>query len=135
MSLFDREAIPASPLHDQYRDDRDDSDGEADFEDDVFTLRSYDLVRIGVAEDAFDMHRLVQFSTKKWLRLRGELVQWQERYIGILGRAFPTGKYENWPVCQALFSPCGSDDAVPTVEQALPNDVGRSSVLWCVVCL
>ena len=114
MSLFDREAIPASLLHDQYRDDSDgsdDSDGEADFEDDVFTLRSYHLVGIGVAEDAFDMHRLVQFSTKKWLELHGELVQWQERYIGILGEAFPTGEHANWPVCQALF---------PHVEVMMP---------------
>jgi hypothetical protein len=37
MSLFDRETIPASLLHDQCRDDGDasnGSDGEADFEDD-----------------------------------------------------------------------------------------------------
>jgi hypothetical protein len=46
MSLFARETIPASLLHDQWRDDGDasnGSDGEADFEDDTFTLKRYQL--------------------------------------------------------------------------------------------
>jgi hypothetical protein len=67
-----------------------------------FTLKSYHLVGNGVAKDAFDMHRLVQFPSKKFLELHGELVQWQERYIGILDEAFPTGEHANWPVPQKV---------------------------------
>jgi hypothetical protein len=98
----DREAIPASLLADRYRGS--DDDQGTDFEDDVDTLRSYGLVGIDMAEDLFNMHRLVQFSMKKWLELDGELAQWQERYIRVLDEAFPTCDYANCPVCQSLFS-------------------------------
>ena len=49
------------------------------------------------------MHRLVQFSTKKWLELYDELEHWKERYIKIMDQAFPVGLYENWATCQQLF--------------------------------
>jgi hypothetical protein len=72
------------------------ADGETDFEDDIVTLRAYSLIGMGVSDKLFDMHRLVQLSTQKWLEMHAELQGWRERYIGILGAAFPTGDYTNW---------------------------------------
>ncbi|ERF75281.1 hypothetical protein EPUS_00073 [Endocarpon pusillum Z07020] len=100
MSLFDRERIPDDLLRDRYLDEQ---DAESDFEDDIMILRAYHLIGISVSDNRFDMHRLVQFSTRKWLEIHDELVAWQERYVDVLGKAFPTGDYANWPTCQELF--------------------------------
>ena len=118
MSLFDREGIPDYLLRDRYQKEphgeyehknTNENQGagennEIDLEDDIATLRAYDLIGVGVVSDQlFDMHRLVQFSTKTWLEMHDELQRWQERYIDILGAAFPAGNYANWATCQALF--------------------------------
>ena len=120
MSLFDREGIPDDLLQGQYlpvsidgdtsksendeedyaeNDDKDDDQ----FEDDVAMLRAYHLIHFGVNEKVFDMHRLVQFSTKLWLSTHNQLVTWQEVYIKVMGAAYPTGDYRNWIRCKALF--------------------------------
>jgi tetratricopeptide (TPR) repeat protein len=100
MSMFDREAIPDYLLQGQYLDGSSESD---DFEDDVAMLRDYSLINIGTNEHVFDMHQLVQFSTKTWLSTQGELTKWQARYIDILDEAFPNGDYASWSSCRPLF--------------------------------
>jgi tetratricopeptide (TPR) repeat protein len=100
MSLFDRQGIPESLLCQSYQED---SDVEADFEDDIAILTSYSLVTINTEGNEFEMHRLVQFSTKTWLELYDELEHWKERYIKIMYQAFPVGRYENWTTCKQLF--------------------------------
>lgn len=111
MCLFDRETIPEDLLIGRYLvDDGDDNFNGMDqaqltcrFQHDVTTLRAYDLVRVGLNTQAFDMHRLVQFATRRWLELHGELVQWQTKFAALLCNVFPNGKYENWVLCQALL--------------------------------
>ena len=109
MSLFDREAIPDNLLQKRYleedggKSENENDKDEHDFENDIMTLRAYNLISIGVSDHLFNMHRLVQFSTKKWLELHGELAYWQGRYISILDTAFPTGDYVDWTTCQGLF--------------------------------
>ncbi|RDW82157.1 hypothetical protein BP6252_03269 [Coleophoma cylindrospora] len=88
MSLFDREGIPEALLRQVYEED---SDTEADFEDDISTLTSYSLVTVNVEGDEFEMHRLVQYSMKKWLEQHNKLEYWKEKYIEIMGNAFPIG--------------------------------------------
>jgi tetratricopeptide (TPR) repeat protein len=100
MSLFDRQGIPDSLLYNHYQEG---DDIEADFEEDIYTLASYSLVGTNVEGKEFEMHRLVQFSTKKWLELRDELERWKETYITIMEEAFPVGQHENWATCQRLF--------------------------------
>ncbi len=102
MSLFDRQGIPEYLLC-----KLDDVDNEADsivdtmdestidFEEDIYTLISYSLISSNIEGNMFEMHRLVQFSTKKWLELCGELESWKERYIMIIDKAFPESEYEN----------------------------------------
>ncbi|KAN0085314.1 P-loop containing nucleoside triphosphate hydrolase protein [Elaphomyces granulatus] len=115
MCLFDRQGIPKSLLNGRYResnDSEDDSedDFEDDFEDDIYTLCSYSLIGTNADATEFEMHRLVQFSTKSWLELRGETEKWKEKFIAIMDEEFPLGRYENWTECQKLF---------PHVEKAL----------------
>jgi tetratricopeptide (TPR) repeat protein len=100
MSLFDRQGIPESLLHDQYGQD---ADIEADFDDDIHTLTSYSLVEMNTDGSEFEMHRLVQYSTKKWLELCNELEAWKARYAALMDSSYPEGQHENWKVCRALF--------------------------------
>jgi tetratricopeptide (TPR) repeat protein len=100
MSLFDRQGIPDFLLYNHYQEV---DDTEADFEEDIYTLASFSLVGTNVEGKEFEMHRLVQFSTKKWLELRDELEGWKESYITIMEEAFPVGRHENWTTCQKLF--------------------------------
>jgi hypothetical protein len=78
MSFFDRQGIPEFLLHDR-SDEADEIEHE--FEDDIATLRSYLLVSLNLEGDIFSMHRLIQFSTRKWLELKGEEETWKETYI------------------------------------------------------
>ncbi|OSS43186.1 hypothetical protein B5807_12172, partial [Epicoccum nigrum] len=106
MSLFDRQGIPESLLRDQYAADEDKVDDKevADFDDDINTLASYSLVEMSGADGSeFEMHRLVQYSTKKWLELSGELEGWKERYVALMDRSYPVSQHKNWKMCQALF--------------------------------
>jgi tetratricopeptide (TPR) repeat protein len=100
MSLFDRQGIPESLLGGRYQED---SDASSDFEDDLNTLTSFSLVATDVDGHQFEMHRLVQFSTRKWLELQGELEGWREKYVTLMDDSYPVGRYENWKACQALF--------------------------------
>jgi tetratricopeptide (TPR) repeat protein len=126
MSFFDRQGIPEALLRNQDRPknrnggveaiDRDGEDNDSNssddesetsvddgFEEDIATLRNYSLIRVTTDSCTFEMHRLVQFATQKWLEGRGQLEAWKEQYIDNLCTAFPTGEYENWAQCQALF--------------------------------
>ena len=52
-------------------------DRELEFEDDLATLRSYSLVVADIAGHTFEMHRLVQFATGRWLESYGQLDLWR----------------------------------------------------------
>ncbi|KAF2194645.1 TPR domain protein [Zopfia rhizophila CBS 207.26] len=100
MSLFDRQGIPESLLDGRYQEG---SHASADFEDDLNTLTSFSLVATDIDGHHFEMHRLVQFSTRKWLELQGDLEGWKEKYVTLLNNSYPVGRYENWKACQMLF--------------------------------
>ena len=85
-------------------DEDDSSEFDMEFEEDVHMLSSYSLIRTSDAQGkSFEMHRLVQSSTKKWLDSHGDSDRWEKKYILIMRETFPEGEYENWTTCQALF--------------------------------
>ena len=121
MSVFDRQGIPESLLKpskqtetatrasgSEYTEDSgsESSDSEADsgFEDDVAMLRDYCLIVANEAGDQFEMHGLVQLSTRKWLKAVGQLETFKQQYIERMAASFPTGEYENWATCRSLFT-------------------------------
>ncbi len=53
--------------------------------------------------DVFEMHQLVQFATRVWLRSFGGEDRWRRKFLAILLQKFPTGKFNNWPQCQLLL--------------------------------
>ncbi|KAK3376527.1 hypothetical protein B0T24DRAFT_648420 [Lasiosphaeria ovina] len=113
MSFFDRQGIPgyvlkpprtikdAIPTPRNYHDTEDKMD--SGFEDDVAMLRDYCLIAVDEGGDEFEMHGLVQLSTRRWLEAFGQQETFKRQYIERIAASFPTGKYENWATCQSLF--------------------------------
>ena len=58
-------------------DDNEDSVSESsvsdEFEDDVLTLRNYSFIFVNADATIFEMHRLVQLFTRKWLESHEQL--------------------------------------------------------------
>jgi tetratricopeptide (TPR) repeat protein len=147
MSFFDRQGIPEALLRNQGEvenrsgnldrdgglnegDDDEDNVSESSvddkFEGDILTLRNYSFILVNSDTTTFEMHRLVQLATRKWLGAHGQLERWKQQYIRNLSRVFPTGQYENWSGCQALF---------PHAKSALaqPPEDGRSLREWASI--
>ena len=118
MSLFDRQGIPQRFLWnrnehgntqqkekeleiDEEEDDISQSDVGDAFEEDVVVLRNFSFI----SDDgtSFEMHRLVQLAIRNGLQAQGQLERWMEQFNKNLCEELPTGAYENWPRCQALF--------------------------------
>ncbi|TGJ81185.1 hypothetical protein E0Z10_g7582 [Xylaria hypoxylon] len=73
------------------------------FEKDVEMLRDYCLVQTNEKGDVFEMHGLVQLSTRKWLDANRESEKFKGLFISRMAKAFPVGEFENWDTCQKLF--------------------------------
>jgi hypothetical protein len=80
------------------------SDDESEFEDDVLALQNFCFISVNTSGTSFEMHALVQLATRKWLEAKGTFEQWNQRFISNLCAEYPTGDYENWTMCQALFA-------------------------------
>ncbi|KAH7418767.1 hypothetical protein BKA64DRAFT_590888 [Cadophora sp. MPI-SDFR-AT-0126] len=131
MSFFDRQGIPDTLLRnrneqrDSTQDTKHDNEGNCanydtehndhdedstsqssaddEFEDDVFILRQFSFISANKAGTTFEMHRLVQLATRKWLEDRAQAERWKHQFIKNLNAELPTGEYENWERCQTLF--------------------------------
>jgi hypothetical protein len=108
MSLFNRQGIPEWLLKKWYGVDKEDGtnfddDDDADFDTDIQTLIDFSLVKMGANKRDYEMHRLVQFSTKKWLELKNEMERWKKAYAILMNENYPHTKYRNWLRRQALF--------------------------------
>jgi hypothetical protein len=136
MSFFDRQGIPESLLrnrgkqretkedHGRKEDKNDDDNDDTsqlsicdEFDDDVMALRNYSFIYVNADGTTFEMHGLVQLATRKWLEAHGEGERWKGQFIRNLYITFPTGEYENWTVCQALFPHAKSASGQQPKEQ------------------
>lgn len=111
MCLFDRQRIAEALLEEQYTEDvvpseplnrvswwkrrrdrfrrsrepkPDKPKTDCNFDDDWLTLRDFSLIMTTEGGHSFTMHRLVQFTTKRWLKINGELESWVNKYVVIL---------------------------------------------------
>jgi UDP-2,3-diacylglucosamine pyrophosphatase LpxH len=126
MSFFDRQGIPENLLRPRTgrqeaqtkQTERVKSDGDSDseddtsqssagddqFEDDIVALRNFCFVSVDTSGTSFEMHALVQLATRRWLEANSTLEPWKQQFVSNLCAAFPTGHYENWTACQALYA-------------------------------
>ncbi|KAJ5813425.1 uncharacterized protein N7503_000175 [Penicillium pulvis] len=118
MCFFDRHGIPDYLLRVQDKSNHDsrkelindsDNDGDTsesvvdDFEDDIATLRDYSFISIVEDGTIFTMHRLVQMTTRIWLKIHGNIQLFSERSVNILCNEFPICEDEDWEKCRFLF--------------------------------
>ncbi|KAJ5157885.1 uncharacterized protein N7482_008985 [Penicillium canariense] len=116
MSFFDRQGIAENLLQDspqkfdRFKHINDENEGSGteseannDFEDDIKTLTDYSFISISQHGTLFEMHRLVQLATHRWLKIHGKKEHWKQRFTKVLSAEFPTGEYEHWVLCQSLF--------------------------------
>ena len=123
MSFCDPQGIPAELIRyrledagDELYEERNDnvlsSDKDSDsdlsdddqFEMDVQTLRDFSFISTTSNPSIFQMHRLVQLATRKWLDANEQLEKWKEQYIKILYQRMPDEESKTWRgACRALF--------------------------------
>ncbi|KAF5132805.1 Kinesin light chain [Metarhizium anisopliae] len=80
------------------------TDIDSYFEDDISMLRDYCLITTNEDGGGFEMHGLVQLSTRKWLDAFGQQGTFKEKFIKQMASLFPTWKHNNWATCEALFT-------------------------------
>ena len=143
MSFFDPQGIPEYVLQHQARHENDQEDqvefeehdiashsdiaedassqpsASDEFEDDVQALRNFSFISISPDGATFEMHRLVQLATRKWMEAHGQLKRWNRQFIRNLSAKFPTGEYENWWTCQVLFPHAKSAATTQPKEESL----------------
>lgn len=76
----------------------------AEFDHDIATLESYMFISV-TKDDAstFEMHRLVQLATQKWLKSQGQYEKWKERFVLNLSAKFPVWENQNIDICRSLY--------------------------------
>jgi tetratricopeptide (TPR) repeat protein len=115
MCMFDRQGIPETLLIGQYGEDvtlvrqgsshiswrkrwrgsrsksqiKDRKENDDKFDDDWQTLTDFSLIKTNADGHHFDMHRLVQLTTKKWLDLQSELQRWKDKFVGLMNENYP----------------------------------------------
>ena len=92
MSFFDRQDIPKALL----------PRGECttvQFEMALGVLQGYSMITASSSEKAYDMHRLIQISTRHWLSSAKETPKWIRKALVMLLDRFPVAKFRNWSDC------------------------------------
>ncbi|ETS78637.1 hypothetical protein PFICI_10699 [Pestalotiopsis fici W106-1] len=79
------------------------SSADEEFERDVSTLRDFAFVSVNEDGTTFEMHKLVQLATRKWLHGQKEEERWRGEFIRCICAELPTGKYENWGQWKVLL--------------------------------
>ena len=103
MSLFDRQAIPKRFLS-RYgeRQKPQESTGEIQLVKALGVLKAFSFI----TEDkghGFDMHRLVQLVTRKWLGKKHTMRQFAEQAMLVVSDIYPQGSYTTRDTCLALL--------------------------------
>jgi tetratricopeptide (TPR) repeat protein len=106
MNFFNPQGIPESVLRSYSKTTAevgDEKDADSEFDDDLDTLRAYSLVTVTTDSDTCEMHALVQFCTRVWLSSFSDVERWRRKFLRLMAKEFPSGKFENWAKCQQLL--------------------------------
>ncbi|KAH7342496.1 hypothetical protein BKA65DRAFT_400861 [Rhexocercosporidium sp. MPI-PUGE-AT-0058] len=95
MAMLDRQGIPEFLLNVQYPN-------PLDLEDALAPLDEFSLITVEKGGKSFEMHRLIQLATRKWVEQYGNGKRWWSEAIGLVSKAFPNGSYSNWKTCETL---------------------------------
>ncbi|KAJ9131272.1 Kinesin light chain [Coniochaeta hoffmannii] len=130
MSLFDRQAIPLAFLS-QYNEQQQDQEprSQVQLTKALGVLKAFCFV----TEDkghGFDMHRLVQLVTRKWLVNKGTMYHFATQAISTVSHNYPYGNHENRAICGAYLAHVY---AVLKLEDTGSRDeaLAKASLLHC----
>lgn len=96
MAYLDRQGIPKSLL-------RNPADRNIDIATALGILQAFSLISAEDSKSEYEVHRLVQLATQRWLELQGTKEEWQKRALLVLADMFPPGDFENWTICESLM--------------------------------
>src|SRR5947209_8374614 len=66
-------------------------------------LINFSLITAELGGEFFEMHRLVQIATRRWLESDGKILEWKGKAIKKIAECFPNGEYESWTTCGVLL--------------------------------
>jgi tetratricopeptide (TPR) repeat protein len=96
MVQLDRRAIPKAFLKQK-------NECSIEFNKAIGTLQAYSLIKTETGGSNFEVHRLIQLSTQRWLSLQHKQTEWQEKALELIAEAFPSGDYGTWKECKSLL--------------------------------
>ncbi|CZR65200.1 related to kinesin light chain 1 [Phialocephala subalpina] len=96
MAMLDRQGIPVFLLSACYPN-------ALDLEAALNPLHEFSLISVEREGASFEMHRLVQLATQKWLEKYQEVERWRGKAVEVVSNAFPNGDYSNWEMCETLW--------------------------------
>ncbi|KAM0800739.1 hypothetical protein BDR22DRAFT_932188 [Usnea florida] len=94
MAVLDRQGIPESLL-------RNYTDRETDFVTARGILKKFSMISTEDGGSKYELHRLVQLATRKWLEIQGVKKMWQEKALLMLENMYPS--LEDWTTCESLL--------------------------------
>jgi tetratricopeptide (TPR) repeat protein len=106
MSFFNPQAIPEPVLRRYAKKKNESSDqngAHSTFEEDIDVLQAYSLIRFVAGTDAYEIHALVQFCMRAWLKSLGHAQEWEYEFVHLLNQEFPWTSFENRSQCQQLL--------------------------------
>ncbi|KAL7931190.1 hypothetical protein V8C35DRAFT_323889 [Trichoderma chlorosporum] len=131
MSMLDRHEIPAQ-LISRYVEQAGNEvpRGEIELTEALGILRAFSFVTEETS-GSFDMHRLVQLVTRKWLTSQGTISRFGGEALMTVSEMYPHGEYETRATCAALLSHANAVlhlDGLTSKEQ----NRARASLLHCI---
>ena len=102
MANLDRAGIPEALLH---------QDGELHIQlvEAIGVLKAFSLVLADEEDTNLKLHRLVQKSTRRWLQINGQDVEYAQKTLIIVSEKFPSDEFDlddafhTWVLCKKLF--------------------------------
>lgn len=130
MSVLDRQGIPQSLVTKAFAFD------SLDLTKALGRLKSFYLIVPYKDEESYDMHRLVQISTRTWLASSSALQRWQLRALAVLAEAFPVTGFqlrpERWPICSEYLP--HADAVLGYITQEKVDSLNKLKILYLTAC-
>jgi len=97
MASLDRRGIPAHIL-------KRDADRTIDVKTALGILIAFSLISAEKGGASYQLHRLVQLATQRWLEKDGSKAYWEEMALQVLAERFPYSEdIKDWPKCEYLL--------------------------------
>lgn len=130
MSFLDRQAIPIQFL--EYYTEQQDQEGYSDIQlqETLGILKAFSFVTEG-QDQSFDIHRLVQLISRKWLTREKKLEHFANQALSVISQAYSRGDYKDWITCSKYLPHAYQ---VLNFEVAVSKDekVGRGVLLQSI---